>query len=74
MCADNDHGWKETHIVSHDTTHVYLDGSVCNQHGLTSIGGVRYAWRESPCPFKMCAIYGTDNGLPGPPFIHSAAM
>lgn len=74
VCADNDHGWKETQIVSNDTTHIYLDGSVCNQNGLTSIVGVRYAWRESPCPFKKCAIYGLDNGLPGPPFIHSSAM
>ena len=30
--------------------------------------GVRYAWRESPCEFKKCAIYESVNSLPGPPF------
>lgn len=73
-CSDHDHGWRISHILSHDTTHVYIDTSMCKQHGLTSIGGVRYAWRESPCPFQMCALYGVDNGLPTPPFIHSAAL
>ncbi|KAJ8301886.1 hypothetical protein KUTeg_020873 [Tegillarca granosa] len=73
-CSDHDRGWRISHILSHDTTHVYIDTSMCKQHGLTSIGGVRYAWRESPCPFQMCALYGVDNGLPTPPFIHSAAL
>ncbi|KAK6169986.1 hypothetical protein SNE40_018487 [Patella caerulea] len=29
---------------------------------------VRYAWRESPCPYKQCAVYSVINELPGPPF------
>lgn len=38
---------------------------------MQNVVGVRYAWRESPCQFKACAIYGADNGLPMPPFIYS---
>ena len=33
------------------------------------IVGVRYAWRESPCEFKQCALYSMENDLPAPPFI-----
>ena len=34
------------------------------------INGIRYLWRETPCPFKQAAIYsGTDGNLPSPPFI-----
>jgi sialate O-acetylesterase len=32
--------------------------------------GVRYLWRETPCPFKQAAIYSsTDANLPSPPYI-----
>ena len=31
--------------------------------------GVRYAWRESPCQFKKCAVYSKENDLPAPPYI-----
>ncbi len=32
--------------------------------------GVRYLWRETPCPFKQAAIYsGTDPNLPSPPYL-----
>ena len=37
----------------------------CNH---TQIVGLRYAWYESPCAFKKCAVYGKDSGLPVPPF------
>ncbi len=31
--------------------------------------GLRYLWRETPCPFKEAAIYsGTDSNLPSPPY------
>ncbi len=34
------------------------------------IYGVRYLWRETPCPFKGAAVYsGTDANLPSPPYI-----
>jgi sialate O-acetylesterase len=32
--------------------------------------GLRYLWRETPCPFKQAAVYsGTDANLPSPPYI-----
>jgi hypothetical protein len=32
--------------------------------------GLRYLWRETPCPFKQVTIYsGTDSNLPAPPYI-----
>ncbi len=34
-----------------------------------TIYGVRYLWRETPCPFKGAAIYSaTDSNLPSPPY------
>jgi sialate O-acetylesterase len=31
--------------------------------------GLRYLWRETPCPFKQAAIYSaTDSNLPAPPY------
>ena len=73
VCAWTDHGWTAAPIKRHDISTVTLDTSHCNlaQH---TIGGVRYAWKESPCTFKKCAIYGATNYLPGPPFIHSSVL
>lgn len=32
--------------------------------------GLRYLWRESPCPFKQAAVYSaTDPNLPSPPYL-----
>jgi sialate O-acetylesterase len=32
--------------------------------------GLRYLWRETPCPFKQAAIYSsTDANLPAGPYI-----
>ncbi len=32
--------------------------------------GIRYLWRETPCPFKQAAIYSsTDGNLPAGPYI-----
>ena len=35
-----------------------------------SLYGLRYLWRETPCPFKQAAIYSaTDANLPSPPYL-----
>ncbi|CAF4509433.1 unnamed protein product, partial [Rotaria magnacalcarata] len=32
--------------------------------------GLRYLWRETPCPFKQAALYSYDDpNLPSPPYI-----
>jgi len=69
LCQDpnsNKTTWKATAILDSDDSTVTLDTSVCNN--VTLLKGVRYAWRESPCEFKKCAIYESVNSLPGPPF------
>ncbi|XP_078609152.1 sialate O-acetylesterase-like isoform X3 [Branchiostoma floridae x Branchiostoma japonicum] len=36
------------------------------------VTALRYAWRETPCSFKQCAVYGMGSmqvPLPAPPFI-----
>ncbi|XP_071153923.1 sialate O-acetylesterase-like isoform X1 [Mytilus edulis] len=73
VCVKHDKGWISAPMKSHDTSSVTINTSGC-QLGQHSIGGVRYAWKESPCPFKQCAVYGAGNGLPGPPFTYSAHL
>ncbi|BFZ09709.1 hypothetical protein BsWGS_12745 [Bradybaena similaris] len=60
--------WAAANITSHDQVSVTLHNTC---HSGEIIKGVRYAWRESPCSFKACAVYGKVNGLPAPPFILS---
>ena len=32
--------------------------------------GLRYLWRDTPCPFKQAAIYSsTDSNLPSLPYL-----
>lgn len=44
--------------------------SYVSECSIENVVGIRYAWRESPCQFKKCAIYGAKNGLPMPPFTY----
>ncbi|KAL3884166.1 hypothetical protein ACJMK2_030386 [Sinanodonta woodiana] len=62
-------GWSAVNISSHTSSSILLDITSCTGHG-QYIRGVRYAWHESPCQIKQCAIYGRDNDLPAPPFKH----
>ncbi|XP_052800115.1 sialate O-acetylesterase-like isoform X2 [Mya arenaria] len=60
--------WNTVPITAHDQTTVSMDTQVCS--GQTHVvAWVRYAWRESPCAFMQCAVYGKDNGLPAPAFL-----
>ncbi|CAG5130233.1 unnamed protein product, partial [Candidula unifasciata] len=59
--------WIPTSIIAHNTTAVTLFSNVCNPG--QQLRGLRYAWRESPCAFKKCAVYETINDLPAPPFV-----
>lgn len=70
LCAassTSDQVWVPTSLVSNYINTVSIYRKVClNQQKVT---GIRYAWRESPCSFKKCAVYETLHGLPGPQFI-----
>ncbi|XP_050394697.1 sialate O-acetylesterase isoform X1 [Patella vulgata] len=58
--------WFPVTTLASTPTTLILDvpASCTNQHILL----IRYAWRESPCPYKQCAVYSVVNELPGPPF------
>jgi sialate O-acetylesterase len=58
--------WTATTIVRSTDNAVTLDVTCSAGDEVT---GVRYAWRESPCPLELCAVYSTENSLPAPPFV-----
>ncbi|XP_025099725.1 sialate O-acetylesterase-like [Pomacea canaliculata] len=58
--------WMATPIVGHEGSHVTVSTSVCTT---MKVIGLRYEWYTSPCPYKLCAIYSADSGLPAPPYI-----
>ncbi|XP_064594993.1 sialate O-acetylesterase-like [Liolophura sinensis] len=67
-CGQNDAHWKAAPIAAHRTSAIDLAyGHNCGAN--VHILGVRYAWRESPCSFKSCAVYSKVNGLPAPPYM-----
>ncbi|XP_053398196.1 sialate O-acetylesterase-like, partial [Mercenaria mercenaria] len=60
--------WKPAPIVEHDQSTVTIDTSAC--HGTTNVvAAVRYAWEMSPCEFKMCPLYDSNNDLPAATFV-----
>ncbi|CAG5123855.1 unnamed protein product [Candidula unifasciata] len=59
--------WEPTVIISNTSTQVTLQAAVCSEG--QQILGLRYAWTNSPCALKMCAVYSTINELPAPPFV-----
>ncbi len=64
----NDTAWVETAIAGKSdlTITVTVPSSCVGQQ----LYGIRYLWRETPCPFKQAAIYsGTDSNLPSPPYL-----
>ncbi|GFO42736.1 sialate o-acetylesterase-like [Plakobranchus ocellatus] len=69
LCAPSTgaRSWLPTSVVQSFGTTVSVYASVCPAG--QKIGGLRYAWRESPCAFKKCAVYGSESGLPAPPFV-----
>ncbi|XP_060070506.1 sialate O-acetylesterase-like [Ylistrum balloti] len=68
ICDKNFDNWKAATIEAYDISSVTLNTTQCDQ---MTVSAVRYAWQESPCAFKQCAVYGRETDLPGPPFFHS---
>ena len=61
---------------------LWIPAPITNKNGLTitltvdkscvgkALYGLRYLWRETPCPFKQAALYSsTDGNLPSPPYL-----
>ncbi|XP_063167154.1 sialate O-acetylesterase isoform X2 [Candoia aspera] len=64
-CSENGTcSWKPASIVSSSSHSVTLQNAACSN----GIGGLRYAWSEWPCDYKLCPIYNLQ-ALPAPPFI-----
>jgi sialate O-acetylesterase len=66
--CSNDYRWVSSPVLSKsDLTIILKVNSTCVGQQLY---GLRYLWRDTPCPFKQAAIYsGTDPNLPSPPYI-----
>ncbi|KAK3096595.1 hypothetical protein FSP39_001552 [Pinctada imbricata] len=66
-CDDSDSTWMDTPIIKHDAHSVTLsyNGTCTNKY----VMGLRYAWQESPCDFKKCAVYIRENNMPLAPFV-----
>ncbi|XP_033027909.1 sialate O-acetylesterase [Lacerta agilis] len=56
--------WSPVTIATSTSHTVHLHNPACPN----STVGLRYAWNEWPCDYKLCPIYNLQ-GLPAPPFI-----
>ena len=59
--------WLPAPILKHDNYSIVLQWDQCSSQG--RIYALRYSWRETPCNYLQCAIYGKHNQLPAPPLI-----
>lgn len=64
-CDGTDSVWMETPIIKEEPHKITVsyNGTCSNKY----VMGYRYAWRESPCPFKMCALYVKGTDIPFAP-------
>jgi sialate O-acetylesterase len=71
---------KQSISLSNNT--LWVPSTISKKDGLTitltisstcvgkQLYGIRYLWRETPCPLKKAAIYSsTDPNLPSPPYL-----
>ncbi|XP_062995690.1 sialate O-acetylesterase [Elgaria multicarinata webbii] len=56
--------WSPVSIVSSSSSSVVLHNPACP----AAVSGLRYAWIEWPCEYKLCPLYNLQ-ALPAPPFI-----
>ncbi|CAF1432135.1 unnamed protein product [Rotaria sordida] len=64
----NDSLWVPATVSSKNALTITL--TISNSCVGQQLYGLRYLWRETPCPFKQAALYSyTDRNLPSPPYI-----
>ncbi|XP_061137677.1 sialate O-acetylesterase-like [Syngnathus typhle] len=70
ICCSQSHGpcgpksqWVPAPIVQWSSTSIQIAANVCD------VAALRYAWKDQPCDFKACPVYGAITALPAPPFI-----
>ncbi|KAK3097689.1 hypothetical protein FSP39_012142 [Pinctada imbricata] len=67
-CNNINSTWVDAPITEHNSHSVTLSyGGDCSSK---KVVGLRYAWQETPCEFKKCAMYQTENLLPMAPYIN----
>ncbi|XP_071824348.1 sialate O-acetylesterase-like isoform X2 [Apostichopus japonicus] len=59
--------WKTADVVYQVNSTSVMLGYQCDK--TYSATYLRYLWKDMPCEFKNCAVYGAKNDLPGPPFL-----
>ncbi|XP_057694725.1 sialate O-acetylesterase-like isoform X1 [Corythoichthys intestinalis] len=59
--------WIPVSIVQWTITSILISAKVCKS--TTEIAALRYAWKDWPCDFKACPVYGANTALPAPPFL-----
>ncbi|XP_022055368.1 sialate O-acetylesterase isoform X2 [Acanthochromis polyacanthus] len=61
--------WLPAPIIQWGPNTIQLSAAQCLFSG--EVAAVRYAWKDWPCDFKACPVYGDSGILPAPPFIIS---
>ena len=70
MCTANGTNWVATAASSIKGEPLTIALTIPTACDGKVINGLRYLWRETPCPFKQAAVYSTlDSNLPAPPYI-----
>uniref|UniRef100_A0A3P8U8E7 Sialic acid acetylesterase n=1 Tax=Amphiprion percula TaxID=161767 RepID=A0A3P8U8E7_AMPPE len=58
--------WFPAPIIQWGPNTIQLSTALCQ---VSEVAAVRYAWKDWPCDFKACPVYGDSGILPAPPFI-----
>jgi len=67
-CEHNDRYWEPS--LATDKSGLTITLTVNSACVGKVIYGLRYLWRETPCPFKQASVYSaTDTNLPSPPYL-----
>jgi sialate O-acetylesterase len=70
-CNTTDSAWVATPASRIEGELLKISLAVPQSCASKPINGLRYLWRETPCPFKQAAVYNSeDSNLPAPPYIH----
>ncbi|XP_061537464.1 sialate O-acetylesterase isoform X1 [Phycodurus eques] len=59
--------WVPAPIIQWAPTTIQIATTVCTS--TTEVAALRYAWKDWPCDFKACPVYGANATLPAPPFL-----
>ncbi|XP_077421855.1 sialate O-acetylesterase [Vanacampus margaritifer] len=58
--------WVTAPIIQWAPATIQIAAIACKP--TSPIAALRYAWKDWPCDFKACPVYGAQTALPAPPF------